>query len=171
MADNSVAMLAPGLLQFLKSTARAIPAFDKGIREASVAVGDHVVKKVRSNAMGQAPHGAGNSSGRSQAAAVVEAIKTRRDKIPKIGFTAKNQFVSKSRPNSKRKQRVTAGQVFFGAEFGGGRRKTTQQFLRHRGNQGYFFWQAVRDSKSFIAQEYLNNVEKVIKTISAASPK
>jgi hypothetical protein len=61
--------------------------------------------------------------------------------------------------------------VFFGAEFGGGRRKTTQQFLRHRGNQGYFFWQAVRDSKSFIAQEYLNNVEKVIKTISAASPK
>jgi len=56
---------------------------------------------------------------------------------------------------------VTFGDVFFGAEFGGRRRKTTQQFLRHRGRQGYFFWQAVRDSRSFIAKEYVLAIDDI----------
>jgi hypothetical protein len=168
MAQPDIAVLAPGLIKFLKATARAVPQFDKGIREASNDVAVHVANRVKAGAAAQPAHGRVRSggSGRSQAAVVADAIKARRDRIPKIGFTKGNVFVSKSRPNSKRKQRVLAGDVFFGAEFGGGRRKTTQQFLRHRGRQGYFFWQAVRDSRSFIAEQYLTNVEKVIKKIS-----
>lgn len=168
MAQSDIAILAPGLIKFFKSAARAMPQFDKGIREASNDVATHVANRVRVGANAQAPHGASasGSSGRSQAAVVADAIKARRGQIPQIGFTKGNVFVSKSRPNSRRKTRVLAGDVFFGAEFGGGRRKGTKQFLRHRGKQGYFFWQAVRDSRSFVAQQYLNNVEKVIKAIS-----
>ena len=59
--------------------------------------------------------------------------------------------------------------VFFGAEFGGRRRPATQQFLRHRGRQGYFFWQAVRDSKSYIAKEYGDSIERVLKKLAAGA--
>jgi hypothetical protein len=61
------------------------------------------------------------------------------------------------------------GQVFFGAEFGGRRRKTTQQFLRHRGRQGYFFWQAVRDNKEKIAAEYISAIDLVLKKLAAGA--
>jgi hypothetical protein len=40
------------------------------------------------------------------------------------------------------------------------------QFLRHRGRQGYFFWQAVRDSKSFIVSEYSDAIERVLKNLA-----
>jgi hypothetical protein len=52
--------------------------------------------------------------------------------------------------------------VFFGAEFGGGSRPTTRQFLRHRGRSGYFFWPTVRKKKNEIATEYLNAIDKVL---------
>jgi hypothetical protein len=79
---------------------------------------------------------------------------------------SKRGFVSASRPNRKRKTKVTMGDVFFGAEFGGRRRPTTQQFLRHRGRQGYFFWQAVRDSNGFIAKEYSDAIDRVLKELA-----
>jgi hypothetical protein len=65
--------------------------------------------------------------------------------------------------------KVTMGNVFFGAEFGGRRRPTTKQFLRHRGRQGYFFWQAVRDKKSFIVAEYSDAVERVLKKLASGA--
>ena len=58
------------------------------------------------------------------------------------------------------------GDVFFGAEFGGRRRKTTQQFLRHRGRQGYFFWQAVRDNRSYIANAYEDAIKTIFKSLA-----
>jgi hypothetical protein len=57
---------------------------------------------------------------------------------------------------------VTRGDVFFGAEFGGGRSPTTKQFLRHRGKAGYFFWPTVRKNKNNIATEYLNAIDRVL---------
>jgi hypothetical protein len=67
-------------------------------------------------------------------------------------------------------RKVTYGDVFFGAEFGGRRRKTTQQFLRHRGRQGYFFWQAVRDSRSYIAKEYVQAIDDVVAMLGIGKP-
>jgi hypothetical protein len=40
------------------------------------------------------------------------------------------------------------------------------QFTRHRGRQGYFFWQAVRDNKSFIVQEYTDAIARVLKNLA-----
>jgi hypothetical protein len=73
--------------------------------------------------------------------------------------------VSKSRPNSKRKTKVTRADVFFGAEFGGGATPKTKQFLRHRGQSGYFFWPTVRKRKNAIAKEYLDGMDRVVKEL------
>jgi len=96
---------------------------------------------------------------------VMKGMRARRDRIPTIKLSEKSAFVSKSNPNRKRKRKVTRGDVFFGAEFGGARNKNTQQFLRHRGKAGYFFWPTVRKEKTAIAKEYLDAIEKVLASL------
>ena len=109
---------------------------------------------------------AGTVSRASQAIQVAKGLRASNDRIPTIKLRGKESFVSKSRPNSKRKTKVTRADVFFGAEFGGGATPKTKQFLRHRGRQGYFFWQAVRDSKGTIATEYLAAIDTVLKKLA-----
>ncbi len=163
-----VAFVAPGLLQFLKEASQASDQFNKEMRIAAEQVAQIVVDRAKVNASSQPKHGptVTGSSGRSQAQAVVNGLRARRDRIPTIKLDGKRGYVSASRSNRKRKQKVTMGQVFFGAEFGGRRTKKTQQFLRHRGRQGYFFWQAVRDSKGTIATEYLAAIDSVLKKLA-----
>lgn len=43
---------------------------------------------------------------------------------------------------------ATVGQLFFGAEFGGGAKPTTQQFRPHRGHTGYFFFNQLRTDQA-----------------------
>jgi len=45
----------------------------------------------------------------------------------------------------------------------------TKQFLRHRGESGYFFWQTVRKEKGNIAKEYLDAIQKVLNTLKDGS--
>jgi hypothetical protein len=163
-----VAFIAPGLLQFLKEASQASDRFNGEMRKAAQQVAQVVVDRAKVNANQQPPHGKPRegSSGHSQASQVVRGLRARSDRIPTIKLDGKRGYVSASRTNRKRKQPVTMGQVFFGAEFGGRRRKNTQQFLRHRGRQGYFFWQAVRDSKGTIATEYLAAIDTVLKKLA-----
>ena len=163
-----VAFVAPGLLKFLKEASQASDQFNGEMRKAAQQVAQVVVDRAKVNASSQPKHGptVTGSSGRSQAQAVVNGLRARNDRIPTIKLDGKRGYVSASRSNRKRKQKVTMGQVFFGAEFGGRRKKTTQQFLRHRGRQGYFFWQAVRDSKGTIATEYLAAIDTVLKKLA-----
>lgn len=165
---GDVAFVAPGLIQFLREASQAMPEFDKEMRKAAEKVAVVVVDEAKRNAAGQPKHGPNRpgSSGQSQAQAVVNGLRARRDRIPTIRLDHKRGFVSASRPNRKRKTKVTMGNVFFGAEFGGRRRSTTKQFLRHRGRQGYFFWQAVRDKKSYIVEEYTDAIERVLKDLA-----
>jgi len=165
---GDVSFAAPGLLDFLRDASQALPEFNNEMRKAAEQVAQHVVDRAVVSANGQAPHGKPRegSSGHSQASQVARALRARRDRIPTIKLDSKRGFVSASRPNRSRKQKVTMGNVFFGAEFGGRRRKTTMQFPRHRGRQGYFFWQAVRDNKSFIVKEYSDAIERVLKNLA-----
>ncbi len=172
------------LYRRLKSLSQKSPEFAKEMRIAAQEVAQHVVDKAKVNASGQPKHGPSvpGSSGRSQAQVVVNGLRARRDRIPTIKLDHNRLYVSKSRSNRGRgrgrqgpglasagikgfDRKVTYGDVFFGAEFGGRRRKTTQQFLRHRGRQGYFFWQAVRDSKSYIVKEYTASIERVMEKV------
>ena len=60
---------------------------------------------------------------------------------------------------------MTRADVFFGAEFGGDATPKTKQFLRHRGQSGYFFWPTVRKRKNAIAKEYLDGMDRVVKEL------
>jgi hypothetical protein len=168
---GQVSFVSDDLVKFLRDASQAYPEFNKEMRKAAEAIAQVVVDKAKVNAAGQPKHGPSRpgSSGQSQAQAVVNGLRARRDRIPTIKLDSNRGYVSASRPNRKRKTKVTMGDVFFGAEFGGRRRPTTQQFLRHRGRQGYFFWQAVRDSKSYIATEYGNAIERVLKELAAGA--
>ncbi|NBW21922.1 MAG: hypothetical protein EBR82_79610 [Caulobacteraceae bacterium] len=177
---GDVSFAAPGLMEFLRAASQAIPDFDKAMRKAAEEVAQKVVDDAKKNAAAQPPHGKNNTSGRSQAQVVATALRARRDRIPTIKLDHKRGFVSKSRSNRRRTRTVqgpflrgmrkpgtvTMGDVFYGAEFGGRARKTTKQFLRHRGRQGYFFWQAVRDNKSYIVKEYSDAIERVLKELA-----
>lgn len=183
---GDVAFAAPGLIDFLRVSSQAYPDFNREIRIAAQQVAQVVVDRAKANAAAQPPHGKPRpgASGRSQAMVVVQGLKARRDRIPTITLDEKMQFKSKSRTNAQRSRgkegpflgkkipkpgTTVMSDVFFGAEFGGRRRKTTQQFLRHRGRSGYFFWQAVRDSKSYIVTEYSDAIERVLKKLAAGA--
>jgi hypothetical protein len=106
-----------------------------------------------------------------QAMEVMKGMRARRDRVPTIKLDENSAFQSTSRKfTSSRnldtgrrvKRKVTRGDVFFGAEFGGGARPTTRQFLRHRGRSGYFFWPTVRKHKGDIADAYLGAIQKVL---------
>ena len=161
---GEVAFVADGLMQFLRQASQASDQFNVEMRKAALDVADQVVEKAKVEANAQPPHGRRPGS-RSQAAAVVAGLRARHDRVPLIKLDHKRGYVSKSRPNRKRKTKVTMGDVFFGAEFGGGRRPTTQQFLRHRGRSGYFFWITVRKNKDFIIREYFDAIERVLKKL------
>ena len=111
------------------------------------------------------PAGAGLFSRSCKETEVMKGMRARRYRIPTIKLDGKSGFGSKSNPNRKRKRKVTRGDVFFGAEFGGQARPRTQQFLRHRGRSGYFFWQTVRKEKNNIAREYLDAIQRVLNTL------
>lgn len=170
------------LYDMLKDLAQKSPMFDKEMRKASQEVAQHVVDRAVVNANGQPPHGKprDGSSGHSQASQVVRGLRARRDRIPTIKLDHNKLYKSGSRSNKSRTEgkafgpgmtrKVVFGDVFFGAEFGGRGSKKTQQFLRHRGKQGYFFWQAVRDSRSYIAKEYVRAIDDIASMLGI-SPK
>jgi len=173
-----------GIAAFLRDAAKADERFNAEMRKAAQSVAQNLVEKAKAEAT--------SVKRSSQATEVMKGMKARSDRIPTIALSSSSAFVSKSNPNRKRKRKVTRGDVFFGAEFGGGKfgkglktsvgarsvnkkgesrdgyRKGgghTSQFLRHRGRSGYFFWPTVRKEKENIAREYLDAIQKVLNTL------
>jgi hypothetical protein len=152
-----VAIEVAGLFDMLRGFSKASPLFNKEIRKVAYTIAKDLESKVRLEAT--------TVSRSSQAIQVAKGLRASNDRIPTIKLRGKESFVSKSRPNSRRKTKVTRSDVFFGAEFGGGATPTTKQFLRHRGQSGYFFWPTVRKRKNAIAKEYLDGIERVVKEL------
>ena len=155
VAGNTV--VVKDLFETLRKFSKASPQFNKEMRKVAYTIARDLEAKVRIEA--------GTVSRASQAIQVAKGLRASNDRIPTIKLRGKESFVSKSRPNSKRKTKVTRSDVFFGAEFGGGATPTTKQFLRHRGQSGYFFWPTVRKRKNAIAKEYLDGMDRVVKEL------
>lgn len=51
--------------------------------------------------------------------------------------------------------------IFHGAEFGGRRRPTTQQFLPFRGQRGYWFWSQLRDDEGRLIETFSEVLDDV----------
>ena len=143
-----------GIYEFLRDASKADKRFDVEMRKSAQVVAQLLVDKAKVEA--------GNVTRNRQATEVMKGMRARSDRIPTVKLDSKSGFVSASNPNRKRKRKVTRGDVFFGAEFGGGRTPKTQQFLRHRGKSGYFFWPTVRKHKADIAKEYLDAITRVL---------
>jgi hypothetical protein len=135
-------VIVKDLFETLRKFSKASPQFNKEMRKVAYTIARDL-----------------------EAIQVAKGLRASNERIPTIKLRGKESFVSKSRPNSKRKTKVTRADVFFGAEFGGGARPTTKQFLRHRGQSGYFFWPTVRKRKNAIAKEYLDGMDRVVKEL------
>jgi hypothetical protein len=181
ITSGNNAIEVQGIYEFLRDASRKDKRFDA---EARIAAG-----KVAEMLLNKAKNEAGSVTRNRQATEVMKGMKVGQDRVPKIYLASTSRFVSESNPNRNRKRKVTRGDVFFGAEFGGGKfgkgMKTsagarsvnkkgqsrdgyrkggghTSQFLRHRGKAGYFFWPTVRKEKNNIANEYLNAIQRVL---------
>ena len=155
VAGNTV--VVKDLFETLRKFSKASPQFNKEMRKVAYTIAKDLQGQVRIEA--------GSVSRASQAVQVAKGLRASNERIPTIKLRGKEQFISKTRPNSRRKKPVTRSDVFFGAEFGGGATPKTKQFLRHRGQSGYFFWPTVRKRKNEIAKEYLEGIDKVVKEL------
>ena len=150
-------VIVKDLFETLRKFEQASSLFKKEMRKVALVIAKDLQGQVRIEA--------GSVSRSRQAIQVARGLRAVNENIPTIKLRSSEQFISKSRPNSRRKKPVTRGDVFFGAEFGGGATRTTRQFLRHRGQSGYFFWPTVRKRKNEIAKEYLEGIDKVVKQL------
>ena len=155
VAGNTV--IVKDLFETLRKFSKASKEFNGEMRKVAYTIARDLEGQVRIEA--------GTVSRASQALQVVKGLRAKNDRIPTIGLRGNEAFISQSRPNSRRRTKVTRKDVFFGAEFGGGARPSTRQFLRHRGQSGYFFWPTVRKRKNEIAKEYLEGIDKVVKQL------
>lgn len=145
-----------GLYPALRRWAKSDPMFNKQIRAASVQLIGQVVTNVQSAAV-SAPNP-------RQAMESARGFRARPDRIPVVKLSSSTGFVSKSRPNRKRKTKVTRGDVFFGAEFGSDKlRQFPSRSARFgAGNRGYFFWPTVEKMAPTIRDEYLKALDRIL---------
>ena len=152
-----------GIANFLRDAAKADTNFNYEMRRAAEQVAQNLLNKAKAEAA--------TVTRSRQAVEVMKGMRASRDRIPTIKLQENSLFQSKSskftssyniKTHRRVKRKVTRGDVFFGAEFGGGARPTTKQFLRHRGRSGYFFWPTVRKEKENIAKEYLAAIDRVL---------
>lgn len=87
---------------------------------------------------------------------VMSGLKVKRDRIPII------RAGRGALPGHK----AAASDLFFGAEFGGGARPTTKQFLPHRGRQGYFLYPAARANGRMFFERWGDAVDKAFESWS-----
>jgi len=146
-----------GIAKFLRDSSRANQNFDKEMKKASRQVAASLILKAKDEAA--------TATRSRQAIQVMRGMRARSIITPTVSLSHNSPFISKSNPNKNRKRPVTRGDVFFGAEFGGGATPRTKQFLRHRGRKGYFFWPTVRKEKDNIAKEYLEAIERVLRIL------
>jgi hypothetical protein len=151
----SLTITVEGLYPALARWAKADPMFNKEIRAASVQLIGKVVTEVQSHAS--------YSPNPRQAMEAAKGFRARPDRVPVIKLSGSSNFVSKSRPNRKRKTKVTRGDVFFGSEFGSDKLK---QFPDRSprlggGNRGYYFWPTIEAMSPTINKEYRDALDRI----------
>ncbi len=144
-----------GLFPTLNKWAKADPMFNKEIRTSSIELINEVVAEVK-KAAATAPNP-------RQATEAAKGFRARPDRIPIVRLDAGSNFVSTTRPNRKRKTKVTRGDVFFGSEFGS---KNFRQFPQRSeafgaGNRGYYFWPTIERMAPDIRQRYLEALDRI----------
>jgi hypothetical protein len=117
-------------------------------RDARKTVRDEVAKPM-AQTIAQAASGQG-----SHAAVVSRSIRPVSDRIPSIRAGGSRRATRNG---------ATAGDLFFGAEFGGGVGRFTKQFRPHQGRRGYFFYPTLRNNSRRINTAWLSSLDGVLR--------
>lgn len=149
-----------GLFPTLNKWAKADPMFNQEIRASSV----ELIKEFVTESQTQATY----APKPRQAIESAKGLRPRPDRIPVVRLDGKSAFVSTTRPNRKRKTKVTRGDVFFGSEFGS---KYFKQFPPRSaplggGNQGYWFWSTVESMAPTINRKYIEALDRITLKLS-----
>jgi hypothetical protein len=146
----------------LDETLRAFNKYGKDAnRELRQAAGAHVDRIV------DMLHTAAANSGKG-AALSSGSVRRKSDRVPalvaggsvRVRPSRSSTRSFKTRPK-KLSNKVTAGDVFFGYEFGGGARPTTQQFPPWLGKTGYWFWPLIRREMPALRRAYMKTLDEL----------
>lgn len=128
----------------LKETLRAFNAYgrdaNKELRAAAGTLAEQLVPVIMVAAGAAGP----------QATLAASSVRRVSDRVPAIGAGGTRRV----RPQTRPKRRVDAGDVFFGSEFGGGRKPTTRQFPPWTGTAGRWFFPTIRRATPQLMAEY-----------------
>lgn len=150
------------------TTDTTIPGINKRLRaipkEAAPALRDaagDIARFVASDAAGAAREVGGI------ARLVAPAILVGRDRVPLVRLGSRQALPAEGNGWTHRRggPRQTLADVAMGAEFGGGRRETTRQFMPHRGRRGYFLWPTVRRDSDAIQGAYSAALDHALQKI------
>lgn len=139
--ENTVAFEVAGLRDFLRMLNTLPKEFNAQVRDAASDIGASLVSD------------ATNAARTPLQRLAASGLRVKRDRIPVV-----RSGTTLVKPG------VRANDIFFGAEFGGRRRPTTQQFLPHRGRTGYFLYPTARAN----SRNYMERWGKAIEDAMAA---
>jgi hypothetical protein len=127
-----------GLNECLRAFSRFGRDANGELRDAAQAHARRIVPRMAAAAVAQG----------GPARAIAGNVKAPRDRVPCIAAGGTK------RADVQRARRPPAGELVFGAEFGGGQRKTTRQFKAHRGHEGYWLYPTLRSNVNELFEGY-----------------
>ncbi len=147
-----------GFDEFQRALRRADKDTRRAIKQGNKEIAEQVVKRMR--------HRARIVWNADQYETIVPSIKAVQGNVPKVraGGATKAKVSPRTPAGRRRRERPAAGDVFFGAEFGGRGTKTTMQFPLKR-NRGYVMFPTIRAMHGFIKKEYTRRIEDVLKKL------
>lgn len=137
-----------GIRELLRALNKIDKDLQNDVRDASTNIASDLVSGARSAATTRLQNLA------------AQGLTVRRDRVPVVRVGR-----ATVRPGTK------LTDVFYGAEFGGGRRSTTQQFLPHRGQHGYFLYPVARARGRQYSDMWADAIDKAFETWDYRAPK
>jgi len=142
-----------GLDEFLRELRFAPNEVKKAVKQGSKEIADKVVVEMKKKAR--------VIWSAQQYETIVPSLRAVQGTVPKIKIGGARKAAV-----SRRKNRPSAGELVMGAEFGGRREETTQQFPIHRGRKGYVLFPTIRRLHGTIKKEYTDQIEKVLRKVA-----
>jgi len=145
--ETQTAIEIVGMRQLLRALSKIPKDLQNDVRDASQAIANDLASAGRNAA--QTPLQVLAATG----------LKAKRDRVPVV--TSGRGAI---RPG------VRATDIWYGAEFGGAQRPTTQQFPPHKGRRGYFFYPTARAHGDRYADLWADAVDKAFKEWDYRAP-
>lgn len=145
--SKGTAIEVVGVNKLLRVLSKIPKELQAEVRDASQAIANDLVSAAK------------NAAHTPTQRLVAGGLKARRDRVPVVATSG------------SLKPGVRTRDVFYGAEFGGGRRPSTQQFPPHRGRLGYFFYPTARARGAKYADMWGDAIDKAFKDWNDQSAK